>query len=76
MKNIKSYSSFNENTQSTNHIELAEDMDSRLQGNKDWEKFVNDEFDKFDVNDWFDYFHEGGDMEKAIEYGESLIMKI
>jgi ribosomal protein S19 len=53
-------------------INLLEDMDRRLQENPEWEEFVNREFDEKGVDDWFDWAHNGGDVDKALEYGEKL----
>ena len=36
----------------------------------EWEEFVNSEFDKYGVDNWFDYYHEGGAIEDAIDFGE------
>jgi len=83
MKTIKNWEKFNESEATKRDpereteeqwldsmIDLGEDMDSRLQGNDEWEEFVNSEFDKYGVDNWFDYYHEGGAIEDAIDFGE------
>ena len=75
MRHIKKVNEFFQKDDETNEINLLEDMDKRLQGNSKWEEFVNTSFDEFSVDNWFDWWHNGGDFEKAISYGEQLCIE-